>query len=233
MTDEEIKAMVLATVAEEKKKNGISGGDGRPTDLDVFFAILPGIVGAQAGKQVDTRSAIATSFLMARETVGQCCYMGIARPATMCTDGSHLAISPQNVSVPGVQGAVAPNQNQAERGVMIQQYPTPVGGQQIVGAQAPGAGGLVTQYPTVAAGQQVVGQGGGLGTMNGDGRGMRATVVAMVPNDPNVHPIAVAPNAPQQGFPQAPQQGFAPQPGFQVPVPPPHGFQPPPQGPFR
>jgi hypothetical protein len=188
--DENLKAAIEKVLAEKSAEKKSFGADPRPTDLDVFFMLLPSVIGGYVAKSADSRSALSSTFATTREAVGQCCIMGIARVATLCNDGSHLAITPQGLNVPGVQGATPPGQDRAQNGVVVAQYPNGMGGQQIIGQQQPGPGGMVAQYPTNSNGQNQGIVQGGAPIGQPAGNGFRGVMTAMFPNDPNVHPIA-------------------------------------------
>jgi hypothetical protein len=74
---------------------GIKIVDPRPTDLQVFFQILPHILGGWAAKSPDIRGANSSGFVQAREALGQMAMMGVLRAGFVCNDRSHLAILPQ------------------------------------------------------------------------------------------------------------------------------------------
>ncbi len=214
MEDADLKAAIEKVLSENRSKFGFgTQSDARPTDADVFFSLLPTILGGYIMRGGDARSSLSSAFVAAREAAGHCCAMGVARVATICSDGSHLAVTPQGMNVPGVVGAISANQDPTQRGVVVAQYATaPNGGIQTHGGvQAPGPGGMIAQYPTNAPGGGVVQHvgGGQIGTPTGNG--MRGVVVAMHPNDPNIHPIATAPQQQQQApqFPQIPPQPFS------------------------
>jgi hypothetical protein len=152
---------------------GVKFQDPRPTDLQVFFSLLPTVLGGLASRS-DTRSANPTAFIIIRECLGQCAMMGTLRATFTCNDGTPLALPVQNQVAMGVQAPV--QQQPSHHGSMVQQYPNQPGQGQ------PGAGGVVQQYPNYAGPQQSGGGGGG----------MKATVVAMFPNN------AQPPQAPPQ-----------------------------------
>lgn len=140
--------------------------DPRPTDLQIFYALLPGALGGFAGKSTDTRSANAMAFALVREALGQCAMMGILRPVTVCNDHSPLATMPQNAMVPGVQ---QPIQHQpGSHGSVVTQFPNQPGQGQAA-STGPGPGGVVSQYPNQppqqAQGQQPNYNGGSRGVM--------------------------------------------------------------------
>jgi len=156
---------------------GVRFQDPRPTDLQVFFSLLPTVLGGLSSR-ADTRSTNPTAFLIIRECLGQCAVMGTLRATFVCNDGTPLALPPQNQVAMGVQ---APVQHQpSNQGSMVQQYPNQPG----QGQPSGGGGGMVQQYPNYAGPQQAGGGGGG--------GGMKATVVAMFPNN------AQPPQAPPQ-----------------------------------
>lgn len=132
--------------------------DPRPSDIDVFFSLLPGVLGSLAAKSSDSSSANAMAFMMVREALGQCAMMGILRPETRCMDGSPLARMPNQAS--GPVGAAPP----------VAQYPNQPGMGQ------PASGG-VQQYPNW--GQPAQGNNGG---------GNKGVLVAMYPNNPGGQP---------------------------------------------
>src|SRR5271166_5872449 len=111
---------------------GVKFVDPRPTDLQVFFSLLPTVLGGLASR-ADTRSTNPTAFLIIRECLGQCAVMGTLRATFVCNDGTPLALAAQNQVAMGVQ---APVQHQPSgHGSMVQQYPNQPGQGQ------PGAGG--------------------------------------------------------------------------------------------
>ena len=145
---------------EDKKENpesmtssdampGVRFQDTRPTDIDLFYTLLPGVLSGFAQKSVDGRSANASAIIMVREMLGQCQAMGIMRATVRCLDGSMLAILPtgmQMSGVPGVAGAVQQQPTQPGGGGMVSQYPNQPGQGQP--AAAP------TQYPNYGAAPQ-------------------------------------------------------------------------------
>ena len=100
--------------------------DPRKTDLELFYELLPSIIGGYAGKSVDARSANASALIMAREMLGQMALLGVCRLTVQCLDGLPLALMPAQQHNPNVQQP-----------------------QQAPGA-AYGQGGLVSQQPTQA-----------------------------------------------------------------------------------
>jgi len=144
--------------------------DPRPTDLQIFFSLLPMVIGGLAAKSNDIRSTLSTAFVMTREALGQCGVMGTIRVGFVCLDGSMLASMPNNQMALGVQAPV--QQQQAGVGGAVQQYPT-----QGHPGQQPGGGGMVQQYPNYApqGGQQQPNFGGG----------SRGVMVAQFPNGTN------------------------------------------------
>jgi hypothetical protein len=148
---------------------GVKFTDPRPTDLQVFFTLLPTVLGGLASRS-DTRSANPTAFLIIRECLGQCAAMGTLRSTFVCNDGSPLALMPQGQVAMGVQ---SPIQHQpGSQGTMVQQYPNqPGAGQPNQGY--PGGGGVVQQYPNYPPPQQQ-------GAPYGDGS--KGVMVAMFPN---------------------------------------------------
>ena len=233
ITDDTLKAAIEKVIAARH----VSGerDDALPTDRDVFFMIFPQILGGFAGKTANTRDAISTAFQMAREAVGQCCMMGVARPVTICSDQTMLAIRAHQFQVPGVQGAVAPGRDPTQSGVMVAQYPMNNQNGGVVAHNQPGAGSMVQQFPTAAAGPQgspppqqqsasnglvtqfpTVQAGGGYqpgvpGTrpiVPGQTSNIQPT--HMFPNDPSVHPYPTAPTA----APVPPQFQPLPPPGY-------------------
>jgi|SRR5271170_4370665 len=149
---------------------GVKFQDPRPTDLQVFFSLLPTVLGGLASR-ADTRSTNPTAFLIIRECLGQCAAMGTLRATFMCNDGTPLALMPQSQVAMGVQ---APVQHQSSgHGSMVQQYPnTPGAGQP--SQPGVGGGGMVQQYPNYAPPQQQ-------GVPYGDGS--KGVMVAMFPNN--------------------------------------------------
>ncbi len=145
---------------------GVKFEDPRPTDLQVFFSLLPQVLGGLASRS-DTRSANPTAFLISRECLGQCAAMGTLRATFMCNDRTPLALMPQGQVPMGVQ---APVQHQGGgHGSMVQQYPNQPG----QGQPSGGGGGMVQQYPNYAPPQQQ-------GAPFGDGS--KGVMVAMFPN---------------------------------------------------
>lgn len=145
---------------------GVKFQDPRPTDLQVFFSLLPTVLGGLASR-ADTRSTNPTAFLIIRECLGQCAVMGTLRATFVCNDGTPLALSPQNQVAMGVQ---APVQHQpSHHGSMVQQYSNQPG----QGQPSGGGGGMVQQYPNYPAPQQ---HGGPMGD------GSKGVMVAMFPN---------------------------------------------------
>jgi hypothetical protein len=145
--------------------------DPRPTDLQIFYSLLPGVLGGFAGKSTDTRSANAMAFALVREALGQCAVMGILRTVTVCNDRSPLATLPQNYAVPGVQ---QPVQHQAGQGSMVTQFPNQPGQGQAA-SSGPGAGGVVSQYPNYVQPQGQPGQ------QPNYGNGSKGVMVAQFP----------------------------------------------------
>jgi hypothetical protein len=140
--------------------------DPRPLDVDVFYALLPGVLGGLVAKNADTRSANAMALAAVREMLGQCAMMGILRPVTQLPDGSPLCI-------------VQPGAGPAQAGVAppTAMYPNQPGMGQ---PSQPAA-----QYPTW-------GQPGGQQPQQpGTGTGMRGALVAMFPNQNNGQPPAL------------------------------------------
>jgi hypothetical protein len=149
---------------------GVKFQDPRPTDLQVFFSLLPTVLGGLASRS-DTRSANPTAFILIRECLGQCAAMGTLRATFVCNDGSTLALMPQNQVGVGVQ---APIQHQpGSQGVMVQQYPNQPGQGQPSQQAYAGGGGAVQQYPNQAPPPQH-------GMPFGDGS--KGVMVAMFPN---------------------------------------------------
>jgi len=143
--------------------------DPRPTDLQIFFSLLPMVIGGLAAKQSDIRSTLSTAFVMTREALGQCAVMGTIRVGFVCLDNSMLASMPNNQMAPGVQAPIS-QQQQAGVGGAVTQYPNqPQPGQQ------PGGGGMVSQYPNYA-------QPGGQQQQPNFGGGSRGVLVAQFPN---------------------------------------------------
>jgi hypothetical protein len=152
--------------------------DPRPTDLEVFFSLLPGVMGGLAAKGGDLRSINSSAFIVVREALGQCAAMGALRPTFVCIDGTPLVMMPNNMPIPGVQAPVSQQQAQGN-GIMVAQHPNQPGQGQA--AQQPGVGGLVSQFPTQA---QPVQHGGGMvgGQQPNFGNGSRGVMVAQFPN---------------------------------------------------
>jgi hypothetical protein len=152
--------------------------DPRPTDLQVFFMILPGILGGAATKQSDITSALSTAFIFARQALGQCVMMGTVRSSFICNDRSTLAMLPNNQSAPGVQAPISQQQANGN-GVMVAQYSNVPGqGQPPVQPSGVGTGGMVSQYPNREPPVQHGGAPSGLGA----GDGSRGVMVAQFPN---------------------------------------------------
>lgn len=170
---------------EENKKENLTASeaipgarfqDPRPTDLEVFYSLLPGVLSGMAGKSVDTRSANAMALMLVREMLGQCVAMGIMRMTVQCNDGSPLAMMPAgSQGIPGVAPPIQQQPTQPGQGSMVAQYPN-----QGPGAAQPGVGGVVQQYPTYSPQQQ---QQGGRGPVPGQ--------------TANIQPIAMFPNGAQ------------------------------------
>jgi len=151
--------------------------DPRPTDLEVFFALLPGVLGGLAAKSNDIRSTNSTAFVMVREALGQCALMGTLRVSFQCLDGSYLVKMPDNQPVPGVQQPISQQQAHGN-GVTVAQHPNQPGQGQA--AQQPGVGGLVSQYPTQGQPAQ---HGGGYGGQQPNfAGGSKGVMVAQFPN---------------------------------------------------
>jgi hypothetical protein len=133
--------------------------DPRPSDIDIFYELLPGVLGALAGKSSDANSATSMALMMVRQMLGQCAMMGILRTETRLMDGSPLA-------------AVTPNMGQGNVGVAppVSMYPNQPG----MGQPAQGA----VQYPNYGGGQQ---GGNGRGPMPGQTSNIQP--VAMFPNN--------------------------------------------------
>jgi hypothetical protein len=142
--------------------------DPRPTDLEIFFQLLPSVIGGLAGKN-DIRSTNSTAFVLVREALGQCTVMGTLRAGFVCLDGSLLASMPNNQAPVGVQQPVSQVQGNGG-GYPVTQYPNQPGQGQ------PGAGGVVSQYPTYQGGGQAGGQ------QPNYGGGSRGVMVAQFPN---------------------------------------------------
>jgi hypothetical protein len=215
MEDEDIRKAIKQVLKEEAPPR-----DTRITDIDLFFQVLPHILGgcaAGAAGAIDTRPAMQKAFLLAREAVGQACTMGICKPVTICSDGSQLSLLPTMAftapTAPGQQPMS--NASVPGGGGMVAQYPMN-GAAQGSDRQIP-AGGMVAQYPMHAGQPQVYGAGGPIGQpMDG---GTRAVMTRQFPMDPAV----IANVAPQN---------FGPQPGTRqyVAQQPPPQYGPQPQG---
>lgn len=163
---------------DDKKENlttsdaipGAKFRDPRPTDLEVFYLLLPGVLGGLAGKSVDPRSANAMALMIVREQLGQCVAMGILRPTVQCLDGSPLAMMPAGSvaqGIPGIAQPISQQTSQPGQGGMVGQYPNQPG------AGQPAQGGVVQQYPNYAQPQA-----GGAAA----GGGTKGVLVAMFPN---------------------------------------------------
>jgi hypothetical protein len=128
--------------------------DTRPSDIEVFYSLLPGVLGSLAAKNFDSRSANSMALIMVREMLGQCAAMGILRLETRCLDGSALA--------------AMPNQGQAPVGTAppVAQYPNQPG----MGQPASGP----VQYPSY---------GGPPANQGNAGGGTKGVLVAMYPNN--------------------------------------------------
>jgi hypothetical protein len=101
--------------------------DPRPSDIDIFYSLMPGVLGALAAKSPDANSANAMALMMVREMLGQLAMMGILRPDTRCMDGSPLAAMPNQGRAPvGAAPPVSmyPNQPGMGQNGAVQQYPT-------------------------------------------------------------------------------------------------------------
>lgn len=144
----------------------IQRSDPRPTDLQVFFMLLPSVIGGLAGKN-DIRSTNSTAFVLVREALGQCAVMGTLRASFVCLDGSMLASMPNNAVPMGVQSPVS-QQQAGGNGAVVSQYPNQPGQGQPAQSQA-GVGGMVSQYPNqpppTAGNQQPNYNGGSRGVM--------------------------------------------------------------------
>ncbi|HTR02531.1 MAG TPA: hypothetical protein VMN82_04985 [Thermoanaerobaculia bacterium] len=127
--------------------------DPRPSDIEVFYSLLPGVLGSLAAKSPDSQSANAMAFMMVRQALGQCAMMGILRTDTRCLDGSPLAAMPNQGQAP--VGAAPP----------VAQYPNQPG-------MGQPTGGGVQQYPN---------WGQGAAAPRGDGS--KGVLVAMYPNN--------------------------------------------------
>ena len=210
--------------------------DSRVTDIDLFFQVLPHILGGcatVAAGSIDRRPAMQNAFLLAREAVGQACTMGLCKPITICSDGSGLALMTTGAftapTAPGQQPMQQPMTGMGGVGMpggggMVAQYP--MNGQ---GAHVPSSGGMVAQYPMHMDAPPVYG-GAAVGQpMDG---GFRAVMTRQFPMDPAV--VAANPPGnfgpqpgtrqyvaqqpapqygPPQGYPQ-PQQQAQPQQGY-------------------
>jgi hypothetical protein len=216
---------------------GIKMTDPRPTDLEIFFRIMPHILGGWAGKTTDVRSANSSAFIQAREALGQMAMMGVVRASFVCNDRSHLAVMPT--------GGHPQMQQQPQQQGMAQGQPM----------TSPGSGGMTQQYPTNGYGPGVqpppqssqAGQGGQVGiggmvqmfpmhqaapTVHGApnfGDGSKGVLTNMYPT-PGAVPVPPMgpPPPPQQPFAQgqaAPYSGFAAPPQYPSPPQyPPQGF---------
>jgi len=143
--------------------------DPRPTDLQVFYQLLPGVLSGFAGKSVDSRSTISSALGIVREMLGQCVAMGIMRMTIQCNDGSPLAVMPVN----GMMASGQPGINTGNGGGVVQQYPNQGNG-----------GGVVQQYSNYGggAGQQYQPQ-PGRGPMPGQTSNIQP--IAMFPTGQN------------------------------------------------
>ena len=62
--------------------------DPRPTDVEIFFALLPQVIGGLASKGGDLRfDHFPSAFIVVREALGQCAAMGTLCPTFVCIDG--------------------------------------------------------------------------------------------------------------------------------------------------
>lgn len=125
------------TLVESKEIPGARYLDPRKTDLELFYALLPGISAGLSGKNGDTRSSNAMALVQVRELIGQCVFLGVCRPTMTALDGAPLALMPngaplaaggQSVAQPGPQGSMVaqypnmPGQGMAVAGT-VQQHP--------------------------------------------------------------------------------------------------------------
>jgi len=195
MDKDEMRKAITEVLKEE-----LPPKDSRVTDIDLFWQIIPHILGGCATNMIDTRPAMQKAFQFARETIGQACTMGLCKPVTVLSDGSQLAMMPSMHGVPPpqqAQPAATPGS-----GGMVMQYPMNGHGAAMVGPPQTGipAGGMVAQYPmnmdspaVYAGGGAPIGQ-----TMDG---GVKAVMTRQFPMDPAVA-AAVAPmvnQGPQPG----------------------------------
>jgi len=209
---------------------GIKMSDPRPSDLEVFFRIMPHILGGWAGKTTDVRSANSSAFIQAREALGQMAMMGVLRASFVCNDRSHLAVMPtgghpQMQSQP--MGQPIPGQPMAQgqatmpgNGGMTQQYPTNGYGPGVQPqAQAQpqngmvGVGGMVQMFPMQQAAPTVHGA-------PNFGDGSKGVLTNMYPTPGAVPVPPFGPQQqqmPQQQMPQQQPGPFAPQPGAFAP----------------
>ncbi|HYX20820.1 MAG TPA: hypothetical protein VFA98_08250 [Thermoanaerobaculia bacterium] len=123
--------------------------DPRPSDLEMFYALLPGVLGSLAAKSPDSASANSMALMMVREMLGQCAAMGILRVETRLLDGSPLAKMPNQGMAPvGTASPVAQYPNQPGMGQPagggVQQYPN---WGQPAGNGGGNKGVLVAMYP--------------------------------------------------------------------------------------
>lgn len=170
---------------------GVKFQDPRPTDLQVFFSLLPTVLGGLASRQ-DTRSANPTAFIIVRECLGQCAMMGTLRATFVCNDGSPLALPPQGQVPIGVQAAQyqsGQHQPGSQGGGVVQQYPNQPGQGQPSQQAYAGGGGAVQQYPNQAPPPQH-------GMPFGDGS--KGVMVAMFPNTSPSSPQSPSPGQPPQ-----------------------------------
>jgi hypothetical protein len=152
--------------------------DPRPTDLEVFFQLLPSVIGGLASKPGDIRSINPSAFTIVRDALGQCAVMGTLRAGFVCLDNTYLAQMPNNQPVIGVQQPISQQQAQGS-GIVVAQHPNQPGQGQA--SQQPGAGGLVSQYPTQGQPAQYAG-GAAPGQQPNFGNGLRGVLVAQFPN---------------------------------------------------
>lgn len=143
--------------------------DPRKTDLEMFYELLPAIVGGYAGRTVDARSANASALIMTREMIGQCALLGICRLETQCLDGLPLALMPaQHAPNPNIS---QPAQQQGAVPFAPGQYPNQPGSGMAASGTVQGQGGMVSQQPMYANGGAAP-----------RGDGSKGVLVAMYPN---------------------------------------------------
>ena len=85
-----------ATTPQSPKPN-------KASDAEVFFDVLPQLVGSFAMKHNEAVTAANLAISLARETAGQLAILGVCDQETYCTDGLPLALTQ------GIQPAANPS----------------------------------------------------------------------------------------------------------------------------